>query len=358
MAGTDRFGLAAGAVMRRAVVWVCVAGWCAAALPAQDDGVPTLHVYPNLVQIPTLVLDDDLKPIVPIAEKRFFISLAGGPKFRVTHARLEGDEPISLAILLDVSQPSPTLMANMDDAIAGLAPVSLHAQDHVSIYSMYCKLVRASIDGPADAALLKGAVDRALAEWSAGGQDRHKRDCQKPWNLWDSTTFAANELAKQPGRRVLLVVTDGVDRGSKTSFKVLRDFAQDRGVAIFGLVQPGDVDELYLRGVPIRENTFKDLCELTGGMVLTATRTELADRLKWFTTLLRDRYILEFPRPHDAEGGKVEMSVTVERMKAFILTAGIGIPLPDPAILKDPTTVPLNPADARQLGKRKVISPN
>jgi hypothetical protein len=149
-----------------------------------------------------------------------------------------------------------------------------------------------------------------------------------------------------------------VDRGSKTSFKVLRDFAQDRGVAIFGLVQPGDVDELYLRRVPIRENTFKDLCELTGGMVLTAAPKELEERLKWFTTLLRDRYILEFPRPHDAEGGKVEMSVTVEKMKAFILTAGIGIPLPDPAILKDPTTVPLDPTDAPQLGKRKVVSPN
>ena len=357
MALTDRFGLAAGPVMRRAVVWVCVAlGWSGAA--AQDNGVLTLHVYPNLVQVPALVLDDNLKPIVPIAEGRFFISLAGGPRFRVTHARLEGDEPISLAILLDVSHPYPTLMANMDDAIAGLAPVSLHAQDHVSIYSMYCKLVRTSIDGPADAGPLKGAVDRALAEWSAGGQDRHKRDCQKPWNLWDSTTVAANELAKQPGRRVLLVVTDGVDRGSKTSFKALRDFAQDRGVAIFGLVQRGDVDGLNLRGVPNPESAFKDMCELTGGMVLTATQTELSDRLKWFTTLLRDRYILEFPRPHDAEGGKVEMSVTVEKMKAFILPAGIGIPLPDPEILKDPTTVPLDPADAPQLGKRKVISPN
>jgi hypothetical protein len=340
------------------VVWVCVAGWCAAALPAQDDGVPTLHVYPNLVQIPALVLDQDLKPIVPIAEKRFFISLDGGPKFRVTHARLEGDEPISLAILLDVSQLYPNLMRGMDDAVAGLAPVSLHLKDRVSVYSMYCKLVRTSIDAPADGALLKGAVDRALAEWSAGAQDRHKRDCQKPSNLWDSMAFAANELSTRPGRRVLLVVTDGVDRGSRTSFTALRDFAQERSVAIFGLLQSGDVSGLLPMGTPNRSSAFNALCELSGGMVLTAAPKELAERLKWFTTLLRDRYILEFPRPHDAEGGKVEMSVTVEKMKAFILTAGIGIPLPDPKILKDPTTVPLNPADAPQLGKRKVISPN
>ena len=49
--------------MRRAVVWVCVAGWCAVALPAQDDNTPTLHVYPNLVQVLALVLDGDRKPI-------------------------------------------------------------------------------------------------------------------------------------------------------------------------------------------------------------------------------------------------------------------------------------------------------
>jgi len=353
----NRFGPAGWRVVRTCTVWVCVAlGWVGAA--AQENGVPTLHVYPNLVQVPALVLDDNLKPIFPIAEGRFFISLGGGPRFRVTHARLEGDEPISLAILLDVNQPYPSLMRGMDDAIAGLAPASLHVKDHVSIYSMYCKLVRTSTDVPADASWLKGAVDLALAEWSVGGQDRHKRDCQKLWNLWDSMSFAANALAKQPGRRVLLVVTDGVDRGSRTSLKALRDFAQERGVAIFGLQQPGDVNRLLPMGTPDRESSFKDLCELTGGIVLTADQKELAERLKWFTTLLRDRYILEFPRPSDSEAGKVEMSVTVEKMKAFTLTAGTGIPLPDPGIMKDPTTVPLDPAGAPQLGKRKAISPN
>jgi VWFA-related protein len=359
MACTDRFGLKAGLAMRRAAVWVCVAlGWSGVTAAAQDNGVPTLHVYTNLVQVPALVLDQNRKPIVPIAEGRFFISLDGGPKFRVAHARLEGDEPISLAILLDVGQAFPVLMTKMDDAIAGLAPRSLHPQDRVSVYSMDCNLVRTSIDAPADAVLLKGAVDRALAEWSAGVQDRHKRDCQKPWNLRDSMALAANRLSTQPGRRVLLAVTDGVDRGSRTSWNVLRDYAQEHSVAIFGLLQPGDLSRLLPTEPRKLDSAFSALCEVTGGMVLTATPTELAERLKWFTTLLRERYILEFPRPLDTEGGKHEMIVTVDRMEALILTAGIGIPLPDPAISKDPTTVPMDPAAAPQLGKRKVLSPN
>src|ERR1700690_3084897 len=101
MAGANRFGLAAGPGMRRAVVWVCVAlGWNGMGAAAQDEA-PTLHVYTNLVQVPTLVLNRNGRPPAPIAEDRFFVSVDGGPKFRVTHARLEGDDPISLAIVLD-----------------------------------------------------------------------------------------------------------------------------------------------------------------------------------------------------------------------------------------------------------------
>src|ERR1039458_10536000 len=78
MARVRGFGLAEGRVVRRATLWVCavaLAGWGAAASIAQDEQVPTLHVYPNLVQVPTLVLGHDRKPIAPLVEGRFFVSL-------------------------------------------------------------------------------------------------------------------------------------------------------------------------------------------------------------------------------------------------------------------------------------------
>ena len=109
------FGVVEGLRLLAAAVVLCsMLG--VGAVVAQEEKVPTLHAYANLVQVPTLVLDRDLKPIVPIAEGRFFISIDGGPKFRVTHARLEGEDPITLAILLDVSQPFPSLMRGIDDA--------------------------------------------------------------------------------------------------------------------------------------------------------------------------------------------------------------------------------------------------
>jgi hypothetical protein len=52
--------------------------------------------------------------IARIDERRFFVSLDGGRKLRATHARLEGDEPKSLTILMDLSQSNPGIMLSAD----------------------------------------------------------------------------------------------------------------------------------------------------------------------------------------------------------------------------------------------------
>jgi hypothetical protein len=355
MARASGFGLASGLMVRTAALWVCglsLATWSAAALPAQDDRTPTLHVYANLVQIPTLVVDRDQGPVAPIAEGRFFVSVDGGPKFRVTHVRPEGDDPISLAIVLDVSQAFPNLTMGIDDAIAGLAPLSLHAKDHVSVYSMDCKLVRSVNGAPADSVTLKQAVDVALQPWKTHGRERWTSECKEPTNLWDSLAAVSRALSQQPGRRVILVVTDGLDRGSKTTWNELRELAQERGVAIFGLSQTGD--SMFRVG----SRTFNSLCEMSGGIVLTASEKDIAEQLKRFAALVRGRYIVEFPHPVDTMGGEHGMEITIEKSDAIALPTGIGIPVDDPAILKDPTTVPLDPSSVPQMGKKKVISPN
>jgi hypothetical protein len=333
-----------------------VVGCGAIALAAQDDNTPTLHVYPNLLQIPTLVVGQDREPVTGIPESRFFVSLDGGPKFRVTHARPEGDDPISLAIVLDLSQPFPALITKIDDVIAGLAPLSLHTQDRVSIYSMDCNLIRSVNDVPADAATLKRGVDVALQSWRTQGRERWRSVCKSPTNLWDSLHIATQALFEHPGRRVILVVTDGVDRGSKTSWNELRQYAQSRAVAIFGLVQTGDTNRGLRASNP--EDAFNMVCGFTGGMVITTEQRSVAEQLEQFMELLRGRYIVEFPHPVDTKGGYHDMNITIDKSEVYVLPTGIGIPTDDPAVLQDPKTVPLDPSGAPQLGKRKVISPN
>ncbi len=80
-------------------LWICAlclaVGLSAVSLAEQEGVTPTLHVYTNTIQIPVLVLGSDRQPTGLIGGSRFEVSLDSGPKFRATHVRLEGDDPIS-----------------------------------------------------------------------------------------------------------------------------------------------------------------------------------------------------------------------------------------------------------------------
>ena len=210
---------------------------------------------------------------------------------------------------------------------------------------------------PDQAALAQG-VALALEEWKTRKEGRVKTGCESPWGLWDSTTAVVHGMERERGRRVLLVVTDGVDRGSRTNWNDLRMLAEQSGVAIFGMVHPDDMFASLHSGFPSTSNTFGALCELSGGMVLTTALQNLATQLKYFTSLLRGRYIVEFPRPSSATGGVHDMEVTVaDRPDAFIRAAGVTVPVDDPTLLKDPMTVPVDRTNAPVLGKGKAVAP-
>jgi hypothetical protein len=179
-----------------------------------------------------------------------------------------------------------------------------------------------------------------------------KRRCQNPLSLWDSLATIVQTLSKRPGRRVILAVTDGVDRGSRNSWNALRFFAQTRSVAIFGLVQPADLRNTQ------NEAPFNDVCQLSGGILLPTSAEDLGKQLAWAVMLVRARYIVEFPRPVTTVGGHYSMDITISRQAAFIRPAGAAIPIDDPAILNDPTTVPPDLSRTPQLGNRKILAPH
>ena len=323
------------------------------ALPAQQE-IPTLHVYANVIQIPTLVLDPQRRPLKKrIAANRFSVSIDSGPWFRATHVRQEGDDPISLSILLDVSGDSSELMAKMNAAIATLAPDGLHAKDHVSIYVLDCSLVRSLNDMPAQSERLKIAVNEALQTWMLP-----EVKCQQSIHLWDALASVVVDLSKMPGRRVILTVSNGRDQGSVRSWNELRNLAEATGVAVFGVTYvPFEAKDLQSRFLSwSSEDPFHSVCELSGGMVLLSTTKSLEFTLHRFVTLVRERYIVEFPRPANATSGKHVKEVRIANSKDFIRPAGISVPIPDAAVLNDPTTVPSDPSRTPVVGARKPMS--
>jgi hypothetical protein len=72
--------------------------------------------------------------------------------------------------------------------------------------------------------------------------------------------------------------------------------------------------------------------------------------------MLRERYIVEFPRPSNSTAGEHDMQVKIEKGIYKIRPSGVSVPLPDPAWAADPTTIQAGPSQAPEEGTRKVIS--
>jgi hypothetical protein len=341
----------------RVAFYLCLAGWGAglggAATYAQDATVHTLHVYTNTIQVPVLVLKANRQRLGgrPIASSRFSISLDAGPWFRVAHVRPEGDDPISLAVLLDVSGRSATLMENMDAAIAALAPSALLPRDRVSVFALDCGVVQSPTIVP-QRDLLKTAVDRALQPWT-DQKAEHRTACIDSVHLWDAVTLVAGELQNMPGRRVMLIVSDGEDTGSRASWTQAKLFAGARGIAMFGLRVPPESDH----DDPDSIDKFSSLCESSGGLVMGTDTNDLQKKLTRFVAMLRERYIVEFPRPSNGTAGFHDLVVRVENSDDFVRSAGASFPLANPALMADPTTVPADPTKMPAQGTRHILLP-
>lgn len=336
---------------------------------AQDAGVPTLHVYADLIQIPVLVLSKKREQVKPIARERFSVSLDSGPWFPASHVRLEGNDPISLAILLDVHGDESELMPMAAKVLSGLAPGYLHPNDRVSVYGLDCEMVRSEQNAPVGPLSLQLGVTAVLQSWTArqvssGTKDRHadktrSPDCESKINLWDALTYMTRQLSDQPGRRVILTMSSGVDGGSKTSWNDLRVFAQSMGVAIFGVTYVPQTAAGSLRWSSGAENAFNAMCQLTGGVVLLAVPVDLDMQLKRFTEIVRERYIVEFPRPARGSPGEHSLQVRIAKSHDMIRPAGISVPIQDANVLADPSTVPVDPSTAPEFGTRKIlVAPN
>lgn len=370
------------AVMRsRSVIVLATAAVFAMALPAvraQEQNEPpppanlyTLHVYTNLMQFPTIVLEPDLSPMKPIPREKFNLTLDGGPVFHPTKMRMEGDDPISLAVLLDVGGDQSGVLHAFEQSFPQLIPGVLHPHDRISIYSVDCTVMRTLKEAPAvDQALIAKGIANALVAPGLHGT-KTKPACGSRLHLWDAMAMVAQQLGDTPSRRVLLVVSLGRENGSKNSLAWTAEYLSSLGVAVFGLRdnpeygreasysnfgsasgRRGGNNLPGILGMAYDEDLFSAMCGRNGGMILDASQPGVAKNLQHLIELLRGRYIIEYPRPDGEQGGVHSIDIKIAGTQAFIRPTGGSSPIPDPAIAADPSTLPSTPSPAR-IGNRR-----
>jgi hypothetical protein len=250
-----------------------------------------------------------------------------------------------LALLIDTSRPKNELLLQLAQAITDLAPDYLHPHDLVAIYEFDCNLIRTMYFKPASRAGLKDAVDSALAVWRSGGE---KRSCKPTMPLWDSMAKALADLGQQPGRRVLLVVSDGQDDGSRTNTSQMQ------------VESASLIDQQIVRHSPLMESPedkLDQICQLSGGVEIQAEQSIEAWRLKEFTQMVRERYILEYPRGINRTAGVHGLQVSLGRDDLYIRPSGIMAPVASEDEIKDSNTTSTDPSLKPTEGRRKVLQP-
>jgi hypothetical protein len=312
---------------------------------------PTLHVYTNLKQVPVLVLTSDHERMKPLDGSKFRVFLDSGRGFRPNYVHQEGDDPISLAILIDTTNPANELLPTLTQAIAALPPTYLRTEDRVSIYAVDCSLIRTAYNTPADSAVLQDAVQRAIAPWQIRRERRAPASCKQGLPLWDSMAQILEDLDHQSGRRVLLAITDGKDTTSKTSWNKVMKQAQIESVSIFGLLSPSatanqgghETAEVFPVNSPffvVQQDRLSQMCQQSGGVEIQATAQITLPRLKEFTQIVRERYILEFPRAPDEKVGVHSISVSYPITGLYIAMSGISVPPASEEELRGPKILP------------------
>jgi hypothetical protein len=269
---------------------------------------------------------------------------------------LEGEDPIALAILVDTAHIATGTGSRLVDAIARLMPGSLRAADTVSLYKLDCQVSRVVVPRPTTPAGLRQGAELLFGKHKdqpPGGAE----PCRTQWNLVDSIVSAVQGIQDEPSRRVLLVVSDGQDRDSRTTWDAARFYAMTHGVAIFASVESlslnlpivGRRGVIGVQAAPI-QNDLPQFCENTGGMAVDDSDTGIVHRMHDFLVLVRSRYIVELPPPPASEPKTHVAVVSVEKLDAFIRTAGVSYSLPDPESTEDPNAIRTAPADASDAG--------
>lgn len=139
-------------------------------------------------------------------------------------------------------------------------------------------------------------------------------------SLYDSVwLFSDEKLRNVPGRRVIVLITDGEDTFSKATLRDAIDIAQRTETTIFGISTKAG----FLGSVPgVEAGSVKDksdkllseLCEKTGGEAFfTGDMLELERAFKKISEELRSQYIITY-RPvnqnYDGKERKIEVRFT------------------------------------------------
>jgi len=250
----------------------------------------TIRVDVKLVRLLVTVKSPTGQPIGNLKREDFAVEDKGVQQEIAVFERSTA-QPLSVSLLVDTSLSTATNLQYEMRAIQGFLRALFkegNAEDRASLYSFHDE-VRMETG-------FTRTMDRVL-------KPLMKLKPLSGTSLYDALWFASQDLERRPGRRVMVVVTDGGDTTSRKKYRDALESAQRADAVIYSiLVVPIAADVGRNVG---GENALATLAGSTGGRIFQPTLGKQLDAA--FAAILSDlrtQYLLGYyPRqlPADAK---------------------------------------------------------
>lgn len=258
---------------------------------AQEPPVAKFSSAVDVVSVTAVVKDRKGRFVSSLDRDDFTVIEAGQPR-RILDFRAESDGPVKLALLFDVSG-SMRLGNKAVDAKQAARHIfsALRPGDEAALYVFDSTLHQIS-DFTADLDSLEGSLEKVDSPY---GQT----------SLYDAVAGTARAVAAEkqgdgplPQRRAVVVLTDGVDTGSRLTPEQVSGIASQIDVPVYVLAVMSPIDDKgEATGLRVSDvsSGLGNLSRWTGGEIYTATAAAHASiAARQIVSELRHQYVLAF----------------------------------------------------------------
>ena len=272
---------------------------------AQDD---TIKVDVDLVNVLCTVHGKN-NALIGGLEKGDFHLFEDGKEQEIKYFTRETDLPLTIGLLVDVSGSEERMIEPERRAASAFFRSVLRPKDLAFLISFGkdSELLQDSTSSPK---LLEDGLKQLRLNVPVGGL--HPGPVPTAQNqagtvLWDAVYLAANErLRNEAGRKVIVVITDGVDEGSRKTREQAIHEAQLADAVVYSIysVDPGFYGGGLTFGGGGGEGELRKMSDETGGRVFKMDRKNtLDDIFKQIQEEMRSQYAIAYTPTNPKKDG-------------------------------------------------------
>jgi len=290
--------------------------------PAEDE-LPSIKVDVDLVNVLASVRDKK-GMLIPSLEKADFTILEDGKPQPIKYFTRESDLPLTIGLLVDVSRSQENLIGIEQNAASQFFSQVLRKKDEAFLISFgeESELLQDYTGSPR---LLQEGLKGLRVSSGVGGLGPGPVPTAggpRGTVLYDAVYLAASEkLRTEVGRKVIVVITDGVDEGSRLSINQAVEAAQKADAVIYSI----DYQDPHFYG-PFGgfggggEIALRKMSDETGGHVYKVDRRVTLEQVfKELQDEMRSQYSIAYTPTNDRKDGsyrKLEIKLSNKDYKA------------------------------------------